>query len=267
QMVDHLMALPEGSRLQILAPVVRGRKGEHRKLLDDIRRDGFVRVRVDGEVRTLDEPIKLDKNRQHTIEVVVDRAIVRPGVETRLADSLETALNRAGGIVLVHVVGKEEFLFSQNLACPDCGTSVEELAPRMFSFNSPFGACPSCDGLGARLEVDPELVIDPERSLLDGGIIPWTDSNSRWLHSILEGVREAYDIDPTVPLGQLPPEKLRILVEGVPERVSFRYRNRAGRERVFHAAFPGVVGMLRERHRESQSDWVRQEVEKFMTQR
>src|SRR5690606_4378578 len=133
QMVDQLMALPEGTRLQILAPVVRGRKGEHKRLLEDIRKDGFVRVRIDGEILSLDEPIVLDKNRQHTIEIVVDRVVVRPGVETRLADSLETALNRTGGIVLVDVVGQEELLFSQNLACPDCGTSVEELAPRMFS--------------------------------------------------------------------------------------------------------------------------------------
>ena len=142
------MEMEEGTRIQLLAPLVRGRKGEYVRLLDDIRKDGYVRVRVDGEMRELSEEIKLDRNRKHTIEVVVDRIIVRPGIERRLADSLETVLNLSGGLVLVDVIGDEEILFSQNYACPDCGISIEELTPRMFSFNSPYGACTTCHGLG-----------------------------------------------------------------------------------------------------------------------
>src|SRR5690606_4421908 len=168
QIVDRVMALGEGTRLQILAPVVRGPKGEYRKLLEEIRRGGFVRVRVDGELQDLGEPIELDKNKKHTIELVVDRIVVRPGIEGRLADSLETALRGAHGMLLVDVVGGEELLFSEKLACPDCGTSYEELAPRMFSFNSPYGACPSCDGLGVRMEIDPDLVLDLRRSIREG---------------------------------------------------------------------------------------------------
>src|SRR5690606_40480955 len=175
QMVDRVMELPERTKIQILAPVVKGRKGEHVKLLQQIAREGFVRVRVDGEMRELGEEIRLEKNKKHTIEVVVDRIVVKPGIETRLADSLETAVNLTGGQVLVDVVGGEELLFSQNLACPECGYSLDELSPRMFSFNSPYGACPACDGLGSRMEVDPELVVpDKGLTLREGAIEPWS---------------------------------------------------------------------------------------------
>ena len=188
--------LGEGTCLQVLSPVVRGRKGEYKKLLQEIAREGFVRVRVDGEMREASEPVDLDKNKKHWIEIVVDRIVVREGIEGRLADSIETALRRADGLVLIHVLGRrgqegaepQELLFSEKLACPDCGISIEELSPRMFSFNSPYGACPQCDGLGVRMEIDPDLVINKNLSIREGGILPWASSHSRWLHAVLEGV-------------------------------------------------------------------------------
>jgi len=187
QIVDQVMALGEGTRLQVLSPVVRGRKGEYKKLLQEIAREGFVRVRVDGEMREASEPVDLDKNKKHWIEIVVDRIVVREGIEGRLADSIETALRRADGLVLIHVLGRrgqegaepQELLFSEKLACPDCGISIEELSPRMFSFNSPYGACPQCDGLGVRMEIDPDLVINKNLSIREGGILPWASSHSR----------------------------------------------------------------------------------------
>ncbi len=268
QIVDRVMALGEGTRLQILAPVVRGRKGEYRKFLDELRREGFVRVRVDGELRELGEAIELDKNKKHTIEIVVDRIIVRPGIESRLTDSVETALRRADGIVLVDVQGGEPLLFSEKLACPDCGTSFEELAPRMFSFNSPYGACPSCDGLGVRMEIDPDLVMDKSRSIRQGGILPWASIQSKWHHAILEAVCREYGIDMDAPLGQLSEKQLQVLLYGLGDkRVSFRYVNQAGQERTFDSVFEGVVPNTDRRYREAQSDWARDEIEQYMSAR
>ena len=268
QMVDRVMALGEGARVQILAPVVRGRKGEYKKLFEEIRRDGFVRVRVDGELRDVSEEIDLDKNKKHDIAIVVDRVVVREGVEGRLADSIETALQRAEGIVLIDVVGGEEMLFSERFACPDCGVSFEELSPRMFSFNSPYGACPTCDGLGEKLEIDPDLVLDPKRSLADGGIIPWADSNSRWLEGVLSGVCRKYEIDPHAPIGKLNPEQRKVLLYGTGEtNVSFEYTNAQGRTRTFHTPFEGIIPHLERRYRESQSEWARSEIEQYMSSR
>lgn len=176
QMVDRIVDYPERTKLQILAPVIQGKKGEHVKLLEEIQKQGFVRVRVDGEVRDLVEEIKLEKNKKHSIEVVIDRIVIKEGIASRLADSIETALKISEGKVLVDVMDKEELLFSSNLACPECGFSIDELAPRMFSFNSPYGACPSCDGLGNKLEVDAELVIpDQSKSLKGDAIAPWEE--------------------------------------------------------------------------------------------
>lgn len=187
QMVDRIQQLPERMRLQIMAPIVKGRKGTHAKLLDKIRKQGFVRVRIDNEIYDLSEEIQLEKNKKHTIEVVVDRIILKEGIETRLSDSLETALRLSDGEVLVHVMDGEDLLFSQNLACPVCGFSIDELSPRMFSFNNPFGACPSCDGLGSLVEVDPGLVVpDPTRSIEEGAIEPWSQKDgyfSQLIHS------------------------------------------------------------------------------------
>ena len=164
QMVDQVLALPERTRIQVLAPVIRGRKGEHVKVLEDLKRDGYVRVRIDGEMRELDEEIHLEKNKKHTIEAVVDRLVVREGMNKRLTDSLETAMKVSGGLIVLDVIDGEEMLFSQNYACPDCGISLEELTPRMFSFNNPYGACPTCSGLGTLMRMDPELIL-PNRDL------------------------------------------------------------------------------------------------------
>ena len=267
QMVDQVMALGEGVRVQVLAPVVRGRKGEYKKLFEEIRKDGFVRVIVDGEMREVDEAIDLDKNKKHDISIVVDRIVVREGVAGRLADSIETALRRAEGVVLINVLDGEDMLFSERFACAECGVSFEELAPRMFSFNSPYGACPSCDGLGVKMEIDPELVLDLRKSIRDGGIIPWANSHSRWLEGLLSGVCRAYGIDPDAPLGSLSEKARRVLLYGADREVSFDYENQRGRVRTFTAPFEGVVPQLERRYREAQSDWARGEVEQFMSSR
>src|SRR5690606_37635275 len=212
QMVDRVMDLPEGRRVQVLAPVVRGRKGEYKRLFEEIRREGFVRVLVDGELRDVSEPIELDKNRKHYISIVVDRIVVREGVAGRVADSIETALRRAEGVVVIDVLGGEPMLFSENFACVDCGISFEEISPRMFSFNSPYGACPTCDGLGAKMEIDPALVLDLRKSINDGGIIPWANSHSNWLAGVLSGLCRAYGIDPAKPLGELSEEARALLL-------------------------------------------------------
>ncbi len=206
QIVDQILALPERTRLQILAPVVSGRKGEHKKVLEEIRKEGFVRVRVDGEMAEVTDDFALDKQKKHTIEIVVDRIVLRDNVRGRLSDSVETALARGDGIVIVDVVDEQELLFSEKFACIECGVSMEELTPRMFSFNSPFGACPTCDGLGHRMEIDPELVVNPQLSLAEGGLLPWRNSGSRWLAAILDAVCSRHEIDPNIPLGELPGE-------------------------------------------------------------
>ena len=171
QIIDQLMALPEGTRLQLLAPVIRAKKGEHQKIFESAQKDGFVRVRVDGEIRDLSEEIKLEKNKKHTIEIVVDRIVIRPGLESRLTDSVETAAKLSGGLVVADLMGKGELLFSQNYACPDCGVSMEELTPRLFSFNNPYGACPKCDGLGMKLEIDPDRIVPNRKLSINQGAI------------------------------------------------------------------------------------------------
>ena len=188
QIIDQLLTLAEGTRIQVLAPVVRGRKGEHKKVLESIRREGFVRIRVDGELHEVTDPLNLDKNKKHTIEIVVDRIVIRSDIHSRLTDSVETALQYGEGIVVVDVIGQEELLFSEHFACVDCGISMEELTPRMFSFNSPYGACPECDGLGSKLEIDPDLVVDYDLSLSEGALIPWRSSKSQLLEAILDAV-------------------------------------------------------------------------------
>ncbi len=274
QIVDQILALGEGTKLQVLAPLVRGRKGEHRKLFEELRREGFARVRVDGQIHPLEEvpALSLDKNRKHTIELVVDRLIVRPQSKTRIADAVETALQKSEGLVLLSVLdeggnSQEERLLSEQLACPDCGISFEALEPRMFSFNSPYGACSGCVGLGYKMEIDPDLVLDREKSLLNGGIVPWADRKSKWLRGLLRGLCEAYDIDPDAPLGALSPEKLEIILYGVPEPVVFPYTNRYGRTRYFQDVWPGVIPALEQAYREAESDGAREEIEKYMSVR
>ncbi len=267
QMVDQLMAMPAGTKFLVLAPLIRGRKGEHGRVLSQIASAGFVRVRVDGEIYEVDEVPPLDRNKKHTIEAVVDRLVMRPGIRKRLADSLETALEMSGGLVVVNSLEGEEMVFSQHLACADCGVSMEELSPRMFSFNSPYGACPDCDGLGTRMEIDPELVIpDKTRTLAEGAVVPWSRGNSRYYPQLLRAVCEHFGIPMDVPVSQLDPRHLKLLLYGAPhEVIRFRYRNAYGRVRVYHTRFRGILENLERRYRESTSDSVREEIEQYMT--
>lgn len=275
QIVDRLMDYPEGSRITILAPLVRGRKGEHEKVFEEIRKAGYVRVRVDGEIYELHEweGEKLDRNRKHTIEAVVDRIVVKPGSEGRIADSVETALNLAEGNVLVNRLTDSGFstddLYSRELACPECGISIGTLEPRMFSFNSPYGACPACTGLGTNMEIDPDLVIpDKSKSLARGAVVPWSKGTSTYYPQILEGVASHYGIDMSVPLKDLPDRFLNVILYGSgDDHIEFHYRNQYGREYDWTSRFEGVIKNLKRRHRESTSDAVRSEIEEFMSTR
>lgn len=267
QMVDRIMEYPERTRLQILAPVVSGRKGEHSKLLADIAKQGFVRVRVNGELRELSEQIELEKNKKHNIEVVVDRIVVKSDVEARLADSLETALKLGEGRVIVDIIDREELLFSQNLACPECGFSMEELAPRMFSFNSPFGACPECDGLGSKMIVDPDLLVpNPGKSIQAGAFEAWAGSTSNYYPQFLAAVCEHYGIPQDVPVSELSKEQMNKLLYGTGgEKVRFKYENDFGQRKEAMVAFEGIVHNLERRYRETFSDGIREHIEQFMS--
>ncbi|WP_134683549.1 excinuclease ABC subunit UvrA [Brevibacillus migulae] len=269
QMVDRVMEYPERTRMQILAPLVQGRKGEHVKLLEDIRKQGFVRVRVNGEVRDLSEEIKLEKNKKHSIEVVIDRIVVKPDTRSRLADSLETALRLADGKVIVDVLEQEELLFSEKHACPICGFSIGELEPRMFSFNSPFGACPECDGLGVKMEVDPDLVVpDVRKSLAEGAIEAWEPKSSTYYQQLLESACRHFAISMDIPFEELPEEHVRILLYGSQgEKIHFRYENEFGQVREAVVAFEGVIPNLQRRHMETSSDYIRETIEGFMGQK
>src|SRR5215217_6663209 len=222
QIVDRILQLAEGTRFQVLAPVVRGRKGEYETLLEDLSGQGFVRARVDGEVVDIDEFLKrtekLARYEQHTIEVVVDRLVMREGIERRLTDSLETALKLADGVAEVELVGKDgeiedQLTFSQHFACPQCGTSYEELAPRNFSFNSPYGACTACDGLGTTFEIDPELLIpDPDLSINAGAIAPWRSAHTQYFNRMIEAVADVYDIDLDAPWRAMTPKQIKVIL-------------------------------------------------------
>ncbi|MEK3880324.1 excinuclease ABC subunit UvrA [Paenibacillus sp. FSL H8-0122] len=267
QMVDRIMQYPEKTRLQILAPVISGRKGEHKGLFTDISKQGFVRVRVDGELREVTEDIVLEKNKKHTIEVVVDRIVIKDDIETRLTDSLETALKLSGGQILVDVMGQEELLFSASFACPVCGFSIEELAPRMFSFNSPFGACPECDGLGMNMVVDPDLLIpDTEKSIEEGAFLAWTGSTSNYYPQFLKSVCEHFKIPQNVPVSSLSPEHMNKLLHGTgSEKIRFRYENDFGQRKDALVAFEGIIPNLERRYRDTASEGIREFIEGFMS--
>jgi len=268
QMVDRLLTYPERTKMQLLAPMVAGRKGTHVKLLEDLKKQGFVRVRIDGELRDLDDSIELDKNKKHSIEVVIDRVVMKEGVAARLSDSLETALRLADGRVLVDVLEHEELLFSEHHACPLCGFSIGELEPRMFSFNSPFGACPSCDGLGSTQEVDLDLVVpDWNRSLLEHAIAPWEPTSSQYYPQLLKAVCDHYDIPLDVPVKDLPKEKMdKILYGSGQDKIHFHYENEFGNVRDQMIEFEGVVRNVERRFKETTSDYVREQMEKYMAQ-
>ncbi|MFC5528898.1 excinuclease ABC subunit UvrA [Cohnella yongneupensis] len=267
QMVDRIMEYPERTRLQILAPIVSGRKGEHSKLLQDVQKQGFVRVRVNGEIRDLSEKIELEKNKKHSIEVVVDRIVVKDDVASRLADSLETGLKLSGGQIIVDIIDKEELLFNSNLACPVCGFSIDELAPRMFSFNSPYGACPTCDGLGAKMVVDPDLLVpDRSKSIDDGAFEAWAGSTSNYYPQFLAAVCAHYGIATDKPIEELTDKQLNIILNGTGgEKIRFRYENEFGHTRDAQVPFEGVVNNLERRYRETGSEGIREFIEAYMS--
>ncbi|QCT04516.1 excinuclease ABC subunit A [Paenibacillus algicola] len=267
QMVDRIMQYPEKTRLQILAPVIAGRKGEHKSLFADISRQGFVRVRVNGELRDLSESIELEKNKKHTIDVVIDRIVVKPDVEARLADSIETALKLSGGQLLVDIIGQEELRFSSNFACPVCGFSMEELSPRMFSFNTPFGACPECDGLGVEMIVDPELLVpDQSKSIEDGAFQAWSGGTSTYYPQFLSSVCRHFKIPMDVPVSSLSPEQMKILLYGTgSQKIHFKYENDFGQRKEAHVTFEGIIPNLERRYRDTNSEGIREYIEGYMS--
>ena len=268
QMVDRIMQLPERSRIQILAPVVSGRKGEHAKILEQLQQEGYVRIRVNGEMREVTDEIDLDKNKKHSIEVVVDRIIVKKDIESRLTDSIETALPLGEGRIIVDVIDGDEIVMNENHACPECGFSIDELEPRLFSFNSPFGACPTCDGLGTNLEVDINLVIpDWNVSLADHAIAAWEPISSQYYPQLLKSVCEHYDIDMHIPVKDIPKKKMdKILYGSGKEYINFYYVNDFGTERRNRIQFEGVIRNIARRYNETSSDFIRETLEKYMAE-
>ncbi|MFY3791528.1 excinuclease ABC subunit UvrA [Ureibacillus sp. MALMAid1270] len=268
QMVDRLKEYPERTKMQLLAPIVSGKKGTHVKLLEDLKKQGYVRVRIDGEMRDLDDSIELDKNKKHDIEVVIDRIVMKDGIDSRLYDSIETACNLAEGRVLVDVMEQEELLFSQHHACPMCGFSIGELEPRMFSFNSPFGACPSCDGLGFKQEVDLDLVIpDWGKTLEEHAIAPWEPTSSQYYPQLLKSVCDHYKIPMNVPVSELPKEQMdKILYGSDGELIYFYYESDYGSVHNKKIPFEGVVNNIDRRFRESSSEYVREQMAKYMAE-
>ncbi len=268
QIIDQVMALPERTRFMVLAPIVRGRKGEYGKQLEELRAEGFSRVRVDGELRRLDEEIVLDKKYRHDIGVVVDRLVMRADLRKRLADSIETAVALADGIVEVELVDEDRTLtFSEKFACLECGISFPELEPRIFSFNAPHGACPRCTGLGSQMVIDPELVVpDPALSIGEGAIAPWSASASNYYEQLSSAITERYDVDPDTPWQDLPQEQRDFFLYGTNgDKVTVQYRNRFGRRRTYTTGFEGIVTNLERRYKETDSDWARERIEEYMS--
>jgi excinuclease ABC subunit A len=268
QMVDRLLALPDGTRFTVLAPYIRGKKGEYRKQMQQMVKEGFTRAVVNGEMVDLADPPTLDKQKKHTIDVVIDRLVMKEGIEQRLADSLEVATRVAGGLVkILYAADGREELLSQNYACPDCGTSIGEISPRLFSFNSPFGACPSCSGLGRLLEVDPEKIVpDPSRSIEEGAIAVWREGADNWRTRQIEQLARHYRFKLKTPWNELSESVRSLILYGSDERLRFKWK---GTDSNYHytAAFEGVIPMLDRRHKEVESDENREEIERFMTAR
>src|SRR4030095_14962759 len=277
QMVDQILKLPAGAKIHVLAPIVRGRKGEYSKDLQKRKTEGFVRVKVDGKTHVLGDEIKLDKNKKHSIDLFVDRLVVKEGLGTRLADSLETALKYGEGIAKVEVLddvlegkgGKKEesgreILFSERFACTDCGVSYPEISPRLFSFNNPFGACPDCGGLGSKMYFDPALIVpNPNLTLEEGAIAPWANKTSHYYQTLLESLARHFKFDLKTPFKKLSKKIQDLLLNGSEETVRFSYDD--GGRHFYHASFEGLVNHLSRRYRETESDWIREEMERFMT--
>src|SRR3989475_2669538 len=266
--VDQILALPEGTRFTVNAPVVRDRKGEYKDVLEELRREGFTRVKVDGTQRELEEEIVLDKKFKHTIDVVVDRLVLKPDLRTRLWQSVETATQLAEGLVAIDLVDDgRELLFSENFACPDHGVSLPELQPRIFSFNSPHGACPRCTGLGSQQEIDPDLLVpDGSVSISDGALVPWAVGNSSFYESVINAICERYEIDPELPWDELTEREQDLFLYGTNgEKIYVQYRNRMGRRRSYMLAFEGIVPSLQRRYRDTDSSQQRERIEEYMS--
>src|SRR5580658_555061 len=286
QIVDQILEYPEGTRIQLLAPIVRGRKGEYQKLFEEVGKEGFARVRVDGAIRELREKIELDKKRKHTVEVVVDRLVVKPDVRARLTDSIETTLKLSTGIVTVLYQAKvnagtaqatedwAEVTYSESFACAYCGISFQELEPRLFSFNSPYGACPACSGLGVKIEIDPWKVIpDRTKSIADGAILPWSknlgsgrypSTNPYYLQQV-ERLLRSRRCKASTPVEELPEDVVETILYGADKKQKFVYESRSGKQWEYESQFEGVVNNLQRRHSETSSDYVKEEIEKYMS--
>jgi excinuclease ABC subunit A len=267
QIVEQVLRLPEGRKFTVNAPVVRDRKGEYKDVLEELRRDGFTRVKVDGEQRLLEEEIELDKKFKHTIEVVVDRLVMKPDLRQRLTQSIETATSLAEGLVVIDVVDGEPTTFSENFACPEHGVSLPELEPRVFSFNSPHGACPRCTGLGAQLEIDPDLLVpDTSISIEEGALVPWTIGSQGFYESVIEAIAERYEIPLDAPWRELTAEQQDKFLYGTDgDKIFVTYRNRMGRRRQYTMAFEGLVNNLQRRYRETDSSQQRDRIEEYMS--
>ncbi|CAM4117313.1 excinuclease ABC subunit UvrA [Listeria booriae] len=267
QMVDRVLELPDKTRIQILAPIVSGKKGAHKKTLEGIKKEGYVRVRIDGEMYDIGDDIDLEKNKKHSIDIVIDRIVVKEGITSRLFDSIESALRLADGYAVVDVMGEKELLFSEHYACPYCGFSVGELEPRMFSFNSPFGACPTCDGLGTKLEVDIDTVIpDMSLTLNEGAIVPWKPISSQYYPKMLACACAEFQIDMDTPLQDLPKEHLDIILHGSNgKEFYFEYKNDFGMTRETNIPFEGIIPNVERRYRETSSDFTREQMAQYMT--
>ncbi len=267
QIVDQVLQLKEGTRFTVNAPVVRDRKGEYRELFEELRNQGFTRVKVDGEQHLLEDPIELDKKYKHTIEVVVDRLVMKPDIRTRLWQSVETALGLAEGLLAIDVVDGSELIFSEKFACPEHGVSLPELQPRIFSFNSPHGACPRCTGLGSQQEIDPDLVVpDPSLSIAEGALVPWSVGSTSFYEAVIAGVADRYEIDLDTPWQELQAEQQDKFLHGTGgDRVYVQYRNRMGRRRSYMLAFEGIVENLARRYKETDSSQMRERIEEYMS--
>ncbi len=267
QITEQVLRLPEGTRFTVNAPVVRDRKGEFRDVLEELRADGFTRVKVDGEQRLLEEQIDLDKKFKHTIEVVVDRLVLKPDLRQRLTQSVETAVALADGLVVIDIVDGDPMTFSEKLACPEHGVSLPELQPRVFSFNSPHGACPRCTGLGAQLEIDPDLVVpDPSLTISEGALVPWSVGNASFYESVIQAIAERYEIDLDTAWGELTEERQAKFLYGTDgDKIYVTYRNRMGRRRQYTMAFEGIVASLQRRYKETDSSLQRERIEEYMS--
>ncbi|TDP92756.1 excinuclease ABC subunit A [Halanaerobium saccharolyticum] len=266
EIVDQVLELPERTKIQVLAPIVRGRKGEHERTFLQAQRDGFVRARVDGETILLEDAEKLDKNFKHDIEIIVDRLVIKDGIRERLADSVETALDYSDGLVMIDEIEGELTTYSEKFACPEHNISLEEMSPRMFSFNSPYGACDNCDGLGVKKEFDPDLILDRDKSIADGGIIPWASSSSRYYPALLEAMAEEYDFSLETKIKDLDDQIIDKLVYGDDKKITFPYTNRYGRTRDHTTRFKGITGYLKERMNKSDSASTHRKMERYMNE-